>query len=384
MQFDFAISTRILFGRGVSKQLGARSAELGKRALVVTGRNPSRWEGLLGNLGEAGITALPFPVATEPDLSAIEQGVKAARDGDCDFVISIGGGSPLDAGKAIAAMLTNPGTLLDYLEVIGAGKPLTRQAAPFIAVPTTAGTGSEVTRNAVLAPPQHRVKASLRSPLMIPTLAVIDPELTIGLPPVITAATGLDALTQLIEPLVSSRANPVTDMYCRRGLSCAARSLRTAVKQGDNLQAREDMCLASLFGGVALANAGLGAVHGFAGPIGGMFPAPHGAICAILLPHVMEMNIHALRERQAGSISLRRYDEVAQILTGLAAARSNDGVEWVKELVSELAIPRLSTYGIKVEHIPQLVEKAGHASSMKANPLPLASQELSEILSRAI
>jgi alcohol dehydrogenase class IV len=384
VQFDFAICTRILFGRGVSKQLGARAAEFGKRALVVTGRDASRWEGLIANLSEAGIAALPFTVAAEPDLSMIEQGLKTARAGECDFVIAIGGGSALDAGKAIAAMLTNPGALLDYLEVIGAGKPLTSQAAPFVALPTTAGTGSEVTRNAVLASPQHRVKASLRSPLMIPTLAVVDPELTVGLPSAITASTGLDAFTQLIEPVVSSRANPVTDMYCRQGLTCAAQSIRTAVKHGDDLKAREDMCLASLFGGVALANAGLGAVHGFAGPIGGMFPAPHGAICAILLPHVMEMNIHALRERQPQSISLRRYDEVAQILTGLAGARGDDGVEWVKNLVGELAIPRLSAYDVRPEHIPELVQKAAQASSMKANPLPLTGQELSEILTGAI
>src|SRR5208282_5705063 len=227
-----------------------------------------------------------------------------------------GGGSAIDAAKAIAAMLTNKGELLDYVEIIGRGKPLTQPSAPFIAVPTTAGTGSEVTRNAVLASPEHRVKVSLRSPLMLPRVAVVDPELTYALPPAITASTGLDALTQLIEPFVCARANPMVDALCIEGIRRAARSLREVVHQNPGKSAREDMALASLFGGIALANAGLGAVHGFAGPMGGMFAAPHGALCAALLPGVMAANVAALRRRQPGGEGLRRYDEIARLLTG--------------------------------------------------------------------
>ena len=267
-------------------------------------------------------------------------------------MIGIGGGSALDAAKAIAALLTNAGDLFDYLEVIGRAQPLVHPAAPCIAIPTTAGTGSEVTRNAVLSSPEHRVKVSLRSAYMLPRVALVDPELTYELPPSVTAATGLDALTQLIEPYVSPRANPVTDGMCVEGIRRAARSLRRAVENGRDTSAREDMALASLFGGLALANAGLGAVHGFAGPMGGMFPAPHGAVCAALLPHVMETNLRALRSRAPSSESLSRYSELGPLLTGRTQATADDAVQWIHELVTALHIPRLKSYGITSADIP--------------------------------
>jgi alcohol dehydrogenase class IV len=324
-----------------------------------------------------------FTVKGEPEIETIGMCATLAKRQDCDFVISIGGGSVIDAGKAAAAMLTNQGDLLDYLEVIGKGKALTRPSAPFIAIPTTAGTGSEVTRNAVLGSPQHRVKVSLRSPLMLPRMALVDPELSRTLPPALTASTGLDALTQLIEPYVCTRANPITDAICREGMARVAKSLRAAVQDGSNMKAREDMSIASLLGGLALANAGLGAVHGFAGPFGGMFPAPHGAICAALLPHVIEMNCRALRSRQPGSEALRRYHEVALLLTGNPKASADDAVTWVASLVSDLRIPALSTYGLNADNAPELIEKAAHASSMKPNPIVLTRDELAEILERA-
>ena len=205
--------------------------------------------------------------------------------------------------------------MLDYLEIVGRGKALANRSAPFIAIPTTAGTGAEVTRNAVLASPEHQIKVSLRSPHLLPRLAVIDPELTYDLPPALTASTGLDALTQLIEPYVCLRANPMTDGDCVEGIHRVARSLREAVFNGQNKSAREDMAMASLFGGLALANAGLGAVHGFAGPIGGVFPAPHGAICAALLPQVMAANLRALRQREPDSLRCA-VTRVATLLTG--------------------------------------------------------------------
>ena len=220
-----------------------------------------------------------------------------------------------------------------------------RPSLPFIAVPTTAGTGSEVTRNAVLGSPEHGVKASLRSPLMLPALALVDPEMTFGLPPAITASTGLDALTQLIEPYVCNRANPLTDALCRDGLATVARSLVRACTRGRDTEARIGMSYASLLGGLALANAGLGVVHGFAAPIGGMFDAPHGAVCAALLPLGMAANIKALRERAPESGSLIRYGEIAGILTGNAQATPEDGAEWVRLLVRHLAVPPLRSYG---------------------------------------
>jgi alcohol dehydrogenase class IV len=296
----------------------------------------------------------------------------------------MGGGSALDAAKAIAAMLNNPGTLLDYLEVVGRGQTLPNPGAPFVAIPTTAGTGSEVTRNAVLMAPEHRVKVSLRSPYMLARAAIVDPELTIDLPPAMTASTGLDALTQLIEPYVCSRANPMTDGLCLEGMTRAARWLPIAFQDGKNASAREHMSVASLFGGLALANAGLGAAHGFAGPIGGMFPAPHGAVCAALLPQVMDVNVRALEARSPKSESLRRYDTVARIVTGHADAKAQSGVEWVRKLVCELGIPPLRSYGIDQSHVAELVSKAAQASSMKANPIALTDAELREILEKSI
>jgi len=273
---------------------------------------------------------------------------------------------------------------MDYLEVIGQGKVLSVPSAPFIAVPTTAGTGAEVTRNAVLAAPEHRVKVSLRSPLMLPRLAVVDPELTLDLPPPITAYTGLDALTQVIEPYVSSSANPLTDGFCVEGIERVSRALRRAYHNGHDLEARTDMSLASLLGGLALANAGLGVVHGFAAPLGGMFPAPHGAVCAALLPHGMEVNIKALRARAAESESLRRYEEVARLLTGRPGVAAEEGIRWVREMCLELNIPPLSSYGIREADVPAFVAKASQASSMQANPIALTHDELREVLTHAL
>jgi alcohol dehydrogenase class IV len=261
---------------------------------------------------------------------------------------------------------------------------LTQQPAPFIAIPTTAGTGSEVTRNAVLGSPQHQLKISLRSPLMLARVALIDPELTYDLPPELTANTGLDALTQLIEPYVCLRANPLIDGVCVEGIRRAARSLRVVFTEGHNKAAREDMAVASLHGGLALANAGLGAVHGFASPVGGGFRAPHGAVCAALLPHVMEANIRALRDRDPQNQALVRYDEIARLLTGKPDASADLGVEWVRELVADLRIAPLRTYGIGPEHVADLVAKAADASSMKANPIALTSEELAAALRQAL
>ncbi|HLZ53561.1 MAG TPA: iron-containing alcohol dehydrogenase, partial [Verrucomicrobiae bacterium] len=266
MKFEFATATQIVFGAGTLRQTGALAKEFGTRALVVTGNDASRAEKLLAILRAAGVRAETFSVSGEPEISTIEQGTAVARKENCEMVIGFGGGSALDAAKAMAAMLANGGELLDYVEIIGRGRALTKPSAPFMAIPTTAGTGSEVTRNAVLASPEHKVKVSLRSPLMLARVAVVDPELTHDLPPALTASTGLDALTQLIEPFVCSRANPMTDGLCVEGIRRAARALRVAFNDGRNQSAREDMAVASLFGGLALANAGLGAVHGFAGP----------------------------------------------------------------------------------------------------------------------
>lgn len=384
MNFQFATSRRIIFGPGKLSESGALARELGQRALVVTGRTPSRAEPLLDRLAAHDIPAVVYTTPPEPTTIIAQEGAAQAQDAGCDLVISFGGGSAIDTAKAIAALMTNDGALLDYLEVIGQGKALDHPAAPHIAIPTTAGTGSEVTRNAVLASPEHRVKVSLRSAGMIPTVALIDPLLTHSVPPEVTAYTGLDALAQVIEPYVSRRANPLTDAICREGIRRAAGALRRAYHEPDNAAARENMALVSLFGGLALANAGLGAAHGFAGPFGGMFDAPHGAVVAALLPYVMAVNVQVLQAREPDSPVLHRYDDVGRLLTGNAAAKASDAVDWIAALCDELALPALGAYGLTAGHFATLIDKAQQSSSMKGNPIALSDDELRRILQQAL
>lgn len=384
MPFEFATAARIVFGPGTFQQTGTIARSFGCRALVVAGKTAARAEPLVEQLSAAGVWAEVFCIAGEPTTDAVRAGVERARATGCDCVIGFGGGSAIDAAKAIAGLLTNGGELADYLEVIGRAQPLAKSAAPLLAIPTTAGTGAEVTRNAVLASPEHRVKASLRSPHLLPRVALVDPELTLDLPPALTARTGMDALTQVIEPYVCARANPMTDALCVEGIRRAARSLRRACEHGTDAAAREDMALASLLGGLALANAGLGAVHGFAAPIGGMFPAPHGAVCAALLPGVMAANIRALRERAPDSPALRRYEEVARLLTGRVQATAEDGAAWTAELCQALEIPPLRVWGLAEADVAAVVEKARQASSMKANPVSLTEVELRHVLAGAL
>jgi alcohol dehydrogenase class IV len=384
MRFEFATAGRIIFGQGTQEESGSLAGELGKRALVVHGSNAARTKPLLASFDAAHIEYSCFEVRGEPTVEQIADGVNQARLAESELVIGFGGGSVIDSAKAIAGLVTNPGAIMDYLEVIGKGKQLAVQGLACVAIPTTSGTGAEVTRNSVLASLEHRVKVSLRSPFLLPRLAIVDPKLTIDLPPSVTASTGLDALTQLIEPYVSVRANPVTDGFCVEGMRRIARSLRQVYEQGHDLKAREDMALASLLGGLSLANAGLGAVHGFAAPIGGMFHAPHGAVCAALLPWVTEVNLRAMRERANDSECLSRYDSVAKILTGSEKATAADGIRWITELGKTFQIAGLRTYGVTESDIPMLVEKAAKASSMKANPVVLTRDELTEALQAAL
>lgn len=384
MRFEFATAHRIIFGAGTLDELGPAARALGRHALVVGGRDPTRSSRIEELLRRAGLKTTTVRITREPTTDDVVAAAEATRAAGCDLVVGCGGGSVLDGAKAIAGLAPNPGDVLEFLEVIGRARPLPEAALPCIAIPTTAGTGSEVTRNAVLASPTHRVKVSLRSPQLLPRLALVDPELTYDLPPALTASTGLDALTQLIEPFVSSRAQPFTDGICAEALPRAARSLRRAIEHGREAAAREDMAFASLAGGIALANAGLGAVHGFAGPIGGMFPAPHGAVCAALLPHVMAANVEALQARAPQHPARARYDQLARLLTGRPHAVAADGIAWVDELVRAVGIPPLRAYGVTTADVDPLVTAASAASSMKANPLPLTAEELRAVLVQAL
>ena len=388
MQFEFATAARIVFGPGTFEQAGEIAAGFGSRVLLVTGTSPGRAAPVLERLDGAGLRHEVVTVDGEPTVDVVREGVALAVAAGSDVVVGFGGGSAIDAAKAIAAMLGNGGDLFDHLEVVGAGRPLERPSVPWIAIPTTAGTGSEVTRNAVLASPGHGVKVSLRSPSMLARVALVDPTLTHSLPPAVTASSGLDALAQLVEPFTSSRANPFTDAFCREGMPRVARSLEVAFDAAlagtPAPDAREDMSMAALLGGLALANSGLGAAHGFAAPIGGRFDAPHGAVCGRLLPSVVAVNVAALRERAPGSSALARYDEIAQTMTSRPDATADDLVAWLDRLVDALGVPRLSTYGVGGGDVPDLVAAASIASSMRANPIPLTPEELARALEAAL
>lgn len=384
MRFELATAARIVFGPGTSREAAAAINGMGNRVLLVTGSSPSRHLPLAADLTGAGLAVTRFEVPEEPSVALVRRGTEVAVKEACDTVVALGGGSAIDAGKAVAALLTNGGDVAEYLEVIGPGLPIRNPPAPFVAIPSTAGTGSEVTRNAVLASPERRVKVSMRSPLMLPRLAIVDPELTYGMPPALTAGTGLDALTQLIEPYVSLRANPVTDACCLEGMRRVGRSLERACRDGGDASARTDMAFASLMGGFALANAGLGVVHGFAAPVGGMFPAPHGAVCAALLAPGIEANVRALRKRGAGGEFLARYGAIAAVLCGDPNAAPEESADFVRRLCARLSIPPLRAYGVAEGDIPELVARASASSSMKGNPVALTAHELEAVLRSAI
>ncbi|MFT4297013.1 MAG: iron-containing alcohol dehydrogenase [Micropruina sp.] len=374
--FTFATATRIVFGPGCSAQLPGLVAEFGTRPFVCTGATPERFGALLAGLDGS----LAWPVAGEPTLDDVRAGVAAAREHGADVVVGLGGGAVLDAAKLIAALVPDDGDILDHLEVIGAGRPLLHAPLPFLAVPTTAGTGSEVTSNGVVTSPEHGVKVSMRSPAMLARVALVDPELTLGCPPAVTASSGLDALTQCLEPYVSPFANPLTDGFCTEGLRRAGRSLRRAYRHGDDVDARTDLALCSLLGGLALANAKLGAVHGLAGVIGGLTGAPHGLTCATLLVECCRGTVAALQEREPEHPALGRYAEAGALLSGTAGVQAL--LDWLAETVRELDVPTLGELGVTSGQYPQICRQAAAASSMKGNPIVLEEAELEAILSR--
>jgi alcohol dehydrogenase class IV len=388
MRYEFATAGRIVVGPGSATELAGLLANIGRCALLVIGREAIARGGptadLVRRLVECGLAGATFAISGEPEITTVEEAARLAREAGCDMAIGVGGGSVLDTAKAAAALAANRGGALDYMEVVGAGKPLERPALPVVAVPTTAGTGSEVTRNAVVAAPQSRAKASIRHPSLLPRLALVDSTLTHDLPPAVTAGSGLDALTQLIEPYVSRRAQPISDGLCLEGITRAAWALRRAYHQPGDAAAREAMATASLLSGLALANAGLGAVHGIAAPLGGAYPAPHGPACAALLPHVTLANIRALRRRDPDGPALPRYARAAQALLGRAGTAPDDLAAALLELVGELGIPPLRTYGLTEQGLPELAAQAAQASSTRANPIDLTEAELVEAIAAAL
>lgn len=384
MKFEFMTASRIIVERDGLKQIGKLAKSFGQRVLLVGRLASDDTKRAIEYLNNEGCIVTPVNVKGEPSVESINEILAISRKNQCEVVIAIGGGSVLDSGKTIAALMTNTNDIMDYLEVIGNGVAVSKKSLPFIAVPTTSGTGAEATKNATILSTEHKVKVSIRSPYMLPDVVLLDPQLTVSVPKDVTASTGLDALTQVLEPYVSKMANPITDAFAKEGLTRAARSLKKTYDHGGDIDAREDMAIASLFGGVALANAKLGAVHGFAGVLGGMYPIPHGVVCARLLPFVTRKNIEVLNARDANNPAVKRYEDVAKILTGDPNAKAADGVAWLEDLCKHLDVASLSHFGVKEEHFEEIINKSMNASSMKGNPIELTFDELKDILKQAL
>lgn len=371
--FTFATAGRIAFGAGRRSELAAAVAALGSRPLVCTGSDPTRHAELISGLPDA----VTFAVTGEPTLDMVRLGAAAAVAHGADVIVGLGGGAVLDAAKIVAALATNGGDPLDYAEVIGAGLPLTARSLPVVAVPTTAGTGSEVTANGVVTSPEHKVKVSLRSASMLPAVAIVDPELTIACPPAVTAHAGLDALVQCIEPFVSAAANPLTDGFCREGIRRAGSGLRRAYAEPGDIEARGDVSLCALLSGMALANGRLGAAHGLAGPLGGYLGAPHGAITAAVMVAVSEHNL-----AHAGEVALARYAEVGELLTGRRDPRAF--LDWWAQTAAELGVPGLAALGLTAEGIEPVARAAAKASSTRGNPVAMTTADLADVLRRSL
>jgi alcohol dehydrogenase class IV len=378
--FEFTSVSKIIFGRGKFSGAPALAATLGKNTLLIFNgqSNERRIESFA-----AGLTIHPLRQRGEPVVSQIETALTHAHRVQCDCVIGLGGGSAIDTAKAVAGLLTNGGSPIDYMEVVGQGKKISKPAAPWMAIPTTAGTGAEATRNAVIGLPEKKFKASIRSEHLLPRIALIDPDLGMDVPPEITAASGMDALCQLIESYTSTGASPMTDPLALRGIELAAANLLTAFRNPDNPDARQAMALAALLSGITLTNAGLGAVHGFAAPIGANFPIPHGVICAALLPHIIRANIRALKSKPEFAHALARYATIGKIVNP-ENEPLNACIDFTQSLTRQMNIPALSVFGLSEKQVPEMVSLATKTSSMRFNPVKLSEDQLAAALRSAI
>ena len=383
MRFEFFSAGRIIFGKGVFSEIGGISSELGRKALIVLGKssfqNTEKYSLLLSALTENNVEYKVYNgVPPEPNTEAVDNGVRTGIENRVDIIIGIGGGSVVDAAKAISGLLTNGGLVSDYLEKIGKELPITKPSLPFIAVPTTAGTGSEVTKNAVIYSKEKKVKRSMRSPYLIPDVVIADPELTLNLPKMQTAYSGMDALTQLIEAYVSKRAQPITSALALHGIECIGRSLETAYNDGTNLKAREDMLLASMLSGLALANASLGAVHALSSSLGA-YSIPHGKICAILLPYITKENL---------PYDIKRYGKIGSAITGKTFPSDKEagsaGLDFIHSLCKILSIPNnFKEYDIQKKSITNIIKNAGK-TNLNSNPKQFTEEELFTILEKII
>ena len=385
MRFVFRTAGEITFGPGTAAHAPAVAARFGRRVMLVVGGRSLERSGMLDRFEReilgAGMSATRWAVTAEPDVAAIDEGTRLCRDARIDVALAIGGGSVLDTAKAVAALAVNGGRAVDYLEDLGNKSPRTIERAPLpvVAVPTTAGSGAEVTRNSVLRVPEARVKRSLRSDLLIPRAAIVDPELSSTTPRSVAASSGLDALTHLVEAYVSLGAQPTTDRLAVEGIRLAAGALWLLAEEKATHESNAAMALASLWGGMALANAGLGAVHGLVAPLGGRYSIPHGAGCGCLLAATLRTNVVALRARSPTSATLERYATVARALVRNGERTIEQAADAIDALRRALGIGTLARYGVLASELAEVVSQA-RGGSMRSNPVDLTDTELERIL----
>jgi len=387
--FSVSCLPHIVFGDGSLSQVPKLAAAIGQRALVVTGsrslRDTPYWDALTSGLRNLGLSWEEMRVDGEPSPQLVDDAVRLWRETRIDVVVGIGGGSVLDAAKAVAGLLPHGNSVMDHLEGAGPELPYKGPATPFIAVPTTAGTGSEATRNAVLSVQGSQgFKKSFRHELLVPRYAVVDPLLLVNCPPDLIAANGMDAMTQLLESYVSSRANPFTDALALSGLASVRDGFFDWYEENERAASgRSHMAYAALQSGITLAQAGLGSVHGLASPLGAFFPIPHGVVCGTLVAAATEMNIRALRARVPDSQALEKYAQIGRIWHGEQALPREEAwnllVQTLGDWTQRLDLPRLGAYGIQASDIPRIVSNC-RGSSMKTNPVELTDAEVREVL----
>ncbi|RJX64840.1 iron-containing alcohol dehydrogenase [Vibrio sinensis] len=376
--FQFMTSTRIIFGEGALQSSLSVMNQFGYSVLLVTGQNMQRSSPIINYLQQHNMRYQHIAISGEPNITMIEESALGGRKFQPDMVVAMGGGSVIDMGKALAAIIPNQGDVYDYVEVVGRNVPLKTKPLPFIAIPTTASTGSEVTRNAVLRSGQDQVKVSLRSPDMLADVAIVDPTLTYGTDRYTSGRGAMDAFTHLMEAYVCGEPNPITDMICEEGLRRLSRSVISGCLE-DDFDARSDLSFAAMLGGMAITNAKLGAAHGLAAALGGKLDAPHSVITARLAPHVMMENIRVAKEADREDV-LNRYTQIAKILTGRSNAHRNDGVLWVNMMLEKLALPNLSDFGVCMTSFDLVAEDAMKSVAIKGNPLPLTKERLMYVL----
>jgi len=386
--FSIARLPRIEFGAGSINILPNLINQFGKRILLVTGahslRESTAWPGIEAGLEKADIHCEALSISGEPSPQVVDAAVAQLGKAGIDVVVGIGGGSVLDAAKAIAGLLRVGDTVMDYLEGVGPEKPYRGPAVPFIAVPTTAGTGSEATKNAVLSiHGPDGFKKSFRDDQLVPAYALIDPDLLASCSAELVAADGMDALTQLLESYVSLRANPLTDALALKGLEAARDSLLPLYRSRDDAAARSGMAYASLSSGITLAQTGLGSVHGLASPLGAFYPIPHGVVCGTLVSAATRINIDAMQAREPDNPALDKYARIAALLCRGSFRTHEAAWEALVSLLEnwsvEMKLPKLDTWGISSSDFPHIIAHA-RGSSMKTNPIVLTDDEISQVL----